>query len=217
MRVRAPACAVVFGAALAAMVGMGPAGKPTCCSGEAKAACAAPDAYVLGHTVKAIDGNEVDLSRYKGKVVLIVNTASKCGLTPQYEGLQKLYEQKKDDGLVILGFPANDFRNQEPGTNEEIAEFCTSRYGVTFPMFEKIAVTGENKHPLYAQLAAQPEPIGGEPKWNFTKFLVDREGRVAARFEPKVTPDDPALVRKVEELLKAQPDAAGEKPRSAGA
>lgn len=212
MPVHAPTGAVVLGAMLAAMIGMGPGGKAACCSGEAKACSAADDAYVLRHKVKSIDGAEVDLSRYKGKVVLIVNTASRCGLTPQYEGLQKLYEQKKDDGLVILGFPANDFRGQEPGTNEEIAEFCTSRYGVTFPMFEKIVVTGDNKHPLYAQLAAQPEPIGGEPKWNFTKFLVDREGRVVARFEPKVTPDDPALVQKVDELLKARPDAAGEEP-----
>lgn len=177
----------------------------------------APGAYVLGHKVKSIDGKDVDLSQYKGKVVLIVNTASKCGMTPQYEGLQKLYEDKKEAGLVILGFPANDFRGQEPGTNEEIAEFCTSKYGVTFPMFEKIAVTGEGKHPLYAQLAEQPEPIGGEPKWNFTKFLVDRDGRVVARFEPKVKPDDAAFLKKVEELLGAKPADGKQAPPATGA
>lgn len=158
-------------------------------------------AYVLGHKVKDIDGNEVDLARYKGKVVMIVNVASKCGLTKQYEGLQKLYEEKKDAGLVILGFPANNFKEQEPGTDAEIKEFCTGTYGVTFPMMSKISVKGEDAHPLYKQLAAQPEPIGGEPSWNFTKYLVDREGNVAAKFEPRTAPDDPALVKKIDELL----------------
>lgn len=167
--------------------------------------------YVLGYTVKDIDGNEVDLAKYKGKVVMIVNVASKCGLTKQYEGLQKLYEEKQGDGLVIVGFPANNFREQEPGTDEEIKEFCTGTYGVTFPMMSKISVKGEDAHPLYKQLAAQPAPIGGEPQWNFTKFLVDREGNVVARFEPKTTPEDAALRKKVDELLGVK--KGGEKPK----
>lgn len=159
---------------------------------------------VLSHTVKRIDGTDENLDVYKGKVVLIVNTASKCGLTPQYEGLQKLYDQKKDAGLVILGFPANDFRQQEPGSNGEIAEFCSSKYRITFPMFEKISVTGKDQHPLYKQLASQPSPIGGDPKWNFTKFVVDRTGNVVARFEPQTKPDDAALLKKIDDLLAAK-------------
>jgi glutathione peroxidase len=158
-------------------------------------------AYVLGFTMKTIDGKDQDLSVYKGKVVLIVNVASKCGLTPQYEGLEKLYETRKDAGLVVLGFPANEFNGQEPGTDAEIKSFCTGTYGVTFPMFSKIVVKGEGQHALYKKLASQPEPIGGDPKWNFTKFVVDREGRVVARFEPKIKPDDPALLKKLDELL----------------
>ena len=135
---------------------------------------------------------------------MIVNVASKCGLTPQYAALQKLYESKKDAGFVILGFPANDFMGQEPGTNKEIKEFCDAKYKVTFPMFEKIAVTGKETHPLYKMLAALPAPLGGEPKWNFTKFVLDRQGHVVARFEPKTTPDDPAVVKKIDELLAAK-------------
>jgi glutathione peroxidase len=173
--------------------------------------------YVLGYTMKTIDGKDQDLSAYKGKVVMIVNVASKCGLTPQYEGLQALYEKDKDAGLVILGFPANEFGSQEPGTNEEIKSFCTGTYHVTFPMFEKIVVKGEGTHPLYTQLAAQPAPIGGEPKWNFTKFLVDRQGHVVARFEPKVKPDDPALLKKIDELLHEKPGGPKEpEPTRAG-
>jgi glutathione peroxidase len=166
------------------------------------------DANVLAFKMKRIDGKEEDLSVYKGKVVMIVNTASKCGFTPQYTALEKLYKQKKEQGLVILGFPANEFRHQEPGTNAEIAEFCSgkdSQYHVTFPMFEKIVVKGEGVAPLYKKLAAQPAPIGGEPKWNFTKFLVDRNGNVVARFEPQTKPDDEAVVKKIDELLAAKP------------
>ncbi len=158
-------------------------------------------AYVLGFKMKRIDGTEEDLSAYKGKVVLMVNVASKCGFTPQYEGLEKLYESRKDSGLVILGFPADNFGHQEPGSNTEIAEFCKSKYSVTFPMFEKISVKGDDQHPLYKALTGQPAPIGGEPKWNFTKFLVDKEGNVVARFEPKVKPDDEAMTKKIDELL----------------
>ncbi|MCC6659283.1 MAG: glutathione peroxidase [Phycisphaerales bacterium] len=174
-------------------------------------------AYVLGYTMKTIDGKDQPLSAYKGKVVMIVNVASKCGNTPQYEGLEALYAKDKDAGLVILGFPANEFGGQEPGTNAEIKEFCTETYHVTFPMFGKIVVKGEGTSPLYRQLAAQPAPIGGEPKWNFTKFLVDRQGHVVARFEPKVKPDDPALVKKIEELLHGQPTTPREpEPTIAG-
>ncbi len=162
-----------------------------------------PD-YALGFTVNRIDGSTQDLAEFKGRVVMIVNTASKCGLTRQYAELEKLYQSHKDKGLVILGFPANNFGNQEPGTNEDIAEFCSSTYGVTFPMFEKISVKGDDQHPLYKRLAGLPEPLGGDPKWNFTKFITDRSGRVVARFEPRTAPDDPALTARIEELLKAQ-------------
>jgi len=173
-----------------------------------KAAPAAKEATsVYDFTVKRIDGTDESLGVYKGKVLLIVNVASQCGFTPQYEGLQKLYTDKKDAGLVVLGFPANDFKQQEPGTNEEIQRFCSGRFGVTFPMFEKVSVAGSDAHPLYKFLAKQPEPIGIEPKWNFTKFLVDREGRVVANFDSRVKPDDPELMKKVNELLAARPRA----------
>lgn len=145
----------------------------------------------------ALDGTERNLADYKGKVVLIVNTASKCGLTPQYEGLQALHDSKGGEGLVVLGFPANDFRGQEPGTDQEIAAFCSENYGVTFPMFSKISVLGEGQHPLYAELTAASEA----PTWNFTKYLLDREGRLVQRFDPRTGPQDPALLAKIDELL----------------
>ncbi|MBZ0172654.1 MAG: glutathione peroxidase [Phycisphaerales bacterium] len=151
--------------------------------------------------MRRLDGTPEKLEKYKGKVVLLVNVASKCGLTPQYEGIEALYREHKDQGLVVLGFPANNFMGQEPGSNEQIAEFCRAKYDVTFPMFEKISVKGDDTHPLYKQLAAQAEPIGGEPKWNFTKFLLDREGRVVARFEPRVKPTNEKLTGKIGELL----------------
>ncbi|MBX3390546.1 MAG: glutathione peroxidase [Phycisphaeraceae bacterium] len=153
-----------------------------------------------------IDGNEVDLSKYKGQVIMIVNVASKCGYTPQYAGLEKLYKEKSGKGFVILGFPANDFGEQEPGTNSEIKAFCSTKYNVTFPMFSKISVRGNEKHPLYKKLSGQPKPLGGEgvPGWNFTKFLVDRQGNVVARFDSKIKPDDPTLVKKVDELLESK-------------
>lgn len=159
---------------------------------------------VLDRTMNLIDGTPQDLSEYRGDVVLIVNVASRCGLTPQYEGLQALYEQKRGEGFVVLGFPANDFGGQEPGTNKEIASFCANEYGVTFPVFEKIQVTGGGKHALYAELAGLPEPLGGEPAWNFTKFLLDRSGRVVARFEPRTSPDDPEVVGAIERLLDSE-------------
>lgn len=215
--------AVLIGAAVALQPGEAPATEPAKTPAPAAAdpkdqtakstepatppAAEAVSPMVMSGAVKRLDGAAEDLAQYKGRVVLIVNVASKCGLTPQYAGLQRLYESKKDQGLVILGFPSNDFRGQEPGTSTEIAEFCTKNYGVTFPMFEKAPVTGDQAAPLYRQLAAQPEPLGGEPKWNFTKFLVDRSGNVVARFEPRVAPDDAALMKKVDELLAAKPSA----------
>ena len=153
--------------------------------------------YALGLTMNRIDGTPEPLEEYKGKVVLVVNVASRCGLTPQYEALERLYREKKDAGLVVLGFPANNFGGQEPGTNEEIVAFCTGRYDVTFPMFEKISVRGDDQHALYRTLST----VGGEPSWNFTKYLVDRDGRVVERFDPRTTPDDPALVAEVDRLL----------------
>jgi glutathione peroxidase len=158
---------------------------------------------VLDFKVKTIDGQEQKLDAYKGKVLLLVNVASKCGLTPQYEALQKLYVKYQPQGLVILGFPANNFKEQEPGTNEEIKAFCTLNYGVTFPLFAKISVLGKDLHPLYRFLTdVQTNPdFSGEIKWNFTKFLVGRDGRIAARFEPKVKPDSDEIVAAIEKAL----------------
>ncbi|OVE76229.1 glutathione peroxidase [bacterium E08(2017)] len=151
------------------------------------------------HQFKANDikGNEVDLSEYKGKAVLIVNVASKCGFTGQYEELQKLYTEYKDKGFVILGFPSNDFMKQEPGTDEEIAQFCSTTYGVTFPMFSKIKVQGRNKHPLYEYLTSKDEnpDHGGKITWNFNKFLVGTDGMVVERFGSKTTPMDKELIK----------------------
>lgn len=183
-----------------------PTNTPAAPAAPAKPAPAAPaaptdPAFVLGFTVKSIDGKDVNLADYKGKVVMIVNVASKCGLTVQYEALEKLYKAKKDAGLVILGFPANNFMSQEPGTDKEIAEFCTSKYSVTFPMFAKVSVKGADQAPLYKKITSLPKPVGEEPTWNFTKYLVDRDGRLVARFDPKTKPDDKAVTEKVDALL----------------
>jgi glutathione peroxidase len=172
--------------------------------------------------LQTIKGEPAKLADYKGRVLLVVNVASKCGLTPQYEGLQKLYEEKHGAGLEILGFPANDFRGQEPGTEAEIADFCSTTYNVTFPLFSKIEVTGENIHPLYAGLiAAKPEAAGGSAfrdrlagfgmtpnpapgvLWNFEKFVVGRDGSVIGRFTPDTTADDPNLVSFIDKALTA--------------
>ncbi|MGC9197710.1 MAG: glutathione peroxidase [Acidobacteriaceae bacterium] len=174
-----------------------------------------------------IDGTPTSLAAYSGKVLLIVNVASKCGLTPHYTGLEALHQRYKDRGLAVLGFPANDFAGQEPGSNQEIANFCSTEYQVTFPLFSKIVVTGPEKHPLYAALiAAAPEHIPHGPwrekltgfaakngfpppnelpelLWNFEKFLIDRDGNVLARFAPDTPPDDPKITAAVEEALKA--------------
>jgi len=172
--------------------------------------------------VQKITGDAASLAEFKGKVLLLVNVASRCGLTPQYEGLENLYEQYRGQGLVVAGFPANNFKSQEPGTNEEIQTFCTSNYGVKFPMFSKISVAGSDKHPLYNLLTtAQPRAISisdvpfreklkgygietnADPEvlWNFEKFLVSRDGEVVKRFSPDTLPDAPELVAAIEEEL----------------
>jgi glutathione peroxidase len=158
---------------------------------------------VLDFTLNSIDGKPAPLSQYQGKVVLIVNVASRCGFTPQYTGLEKIYEKYKDQGFVILGFPANNFGAQEPGTNEEIKTFCSSKYSVTFPMYSKISVKGADIHPLYAFLTdKQSNPAtGGDIKWNFTKFLVGKDGKVIARFESAVTPESPEVTAAIEKAL----------------
>jgi glutathione peroxidase len=159
---------------------------------------------VLDFTLKNIDGKPAPLSAYKGKVLLMVNVASKCGFTPQYKGLQGLYDKYKDQGLVVIGFPANNFMGQEPGTDEEIKSFCSTKYNVTFPIYSKISVKGDDKVPLYQYLTdkgANPA-TGGEIQWNFTKFLVDRNGKVIQRFEPRVTPESAEMIAAIEKALK---------------
>jgi glutathione peroxidase len=158
---------------------------------------------VLDFTLNSIDGKPAPLAQYQGKVVLIVNVASRCGYTPQYTGLEKVYERYKDQGFVILGFPANNFGGQEPGTNEEIKTFCSSKYSVTFPMYSKISVKGGDIHPLYQFLTdKQTNPAtAGDIKWNFTKFLVGKDGKVIARFEPAVTPESPEVTGAIEKAL----------------
>jgi glutathione peroxidase len=181
----------------------------------------APMTAIQDVPVKTIDGADASLGDYAGKVLLVVNVASKCGLTPQYEGLEKIYEAYREKGFEVLGFPANDFKDQEPGSDEDIQTFCTTNFGVKFPMFSKIEVTGAGQHPLYRLLTeAQPtaKTAGGdfrarlkgfgietapEPAvlWNFEKFLVDRNGQVVDRFAPDVAPDDPLVVKAVEAQL----------------
>lgn len=170
--------------------------------------------------LKTIGGGSSNLGDYRGKVLLVVNVASKCGLTPQYEGLEKLYQSKRSAGLEVLGFPANNFKEQEPGSDAEIIEFCSVNYDIHFPLFTKISVVGADQHPLYTELtAAQPASTGEGPfrerlkgygietdnttdvLWNFEKFLIDRQGRVVARFAPDVAADDPRLLEAIEALL----------------
>lgn len=157
----------------------------------------------LNFVVKDISGNDYDLSQLRGKVVVIVNVASKCGMTPQYEALEALYRKHRDRGLVIVGFPANNFGSQEPGTNEQIREFCTRKYDVTFPMMSKISVKGDDKHPLYVFLTSKETAgeFAGEIQWNFTKFVVGRDGRLVGRFAPNVKPTDPKFLELVETAI----------------
>lgn len=157
----------------------------------------------LDFQVQDIDGKPVDLTKYKGEVVLIVNTASQCGLTPQYKGLEAIYEKYKKQGFEVLAFPANNFGKQEPGTNSEIKTFCSSKYNVSFPLFSKIEVKGEGIHPLYQFLTGKESngKYAGIIKWNFTKFLVNRKGEVIARFEPEVTPESNNVIKAIETAL----------------
>jgi len=173
----------------------------------------AADPYVLNHTMKLIDEKtDKNLKDYEGKVVLIVNVASECGYTRQYKGLEKLYQDYKDKGLVILGFPANEFGGQEPGTNAEIVAFCTKNYSVTFPMFAKVVVKGEKATPLFKQLTALNG--GKEPSWNFNKYLVGKDGKFVAHFESRIKPDDATFVKSIREALgiKEGADATPAKP-----
>lgn len=151
--------------------------------------------------LRALDGQELPLAPYKGKVVLVVNVASRCGLTPQYAGLEKLHQQFQDRGFSVLGVPCNQFAAQEPGSEDEIREFCTLNYGVTFPLGSKMDVNGASRHPLYRLLAGEGAEFPGDITWNFEKFLVGKDGRVLARFSPRTTPEDPALVAAIEKAL----------------
>ena len=154
--------------------------------------------------LKDIDGKDTTLSAYKGKVLLIVNVASKCGLTPQYKALEALQQKYKDKGLTVLGFPCNQFGGQEPGTNDEIKQFCSTKYNVTFPLFDKIDVNGEKRHPLYVALAGKESPFPGDIKWNFNKFLIGKDGKILKRFEPRTTPDAPEVTQAIEATLAAK-------------
>ena len=154
--------------------------------------------------LKNIDGKDASLKDYQGKVMLIVNVASKCGKTPQYAQLEQLNQEFQKAGLAVLGFPCNDFGGQEPGTNADIKEFCTAKYQVTFPMFDKLVVKGADKHPLYEMLSGPKSPFPGDVKWNFGKFLVGRDGKILKRFEPGDKPDAPAVVAAIKEALAAK-------------
>ena len=159
---------------------------------------------VTGIALKDIDGKDTTLKAYEGKVLIIVNVASKCGLTPQYTALEALYQKYKDKGLVVLGFPCNDFGSQEPGTNEEIKEFCSTKYKVTFPMFDKLHVKGTEQHALYAALTGKDGAFPGDVKWNFGKFLIGKDGKPLQRFEPRTTPDDATVVSAIEKAIAAK-------------
>ncbi len=154
--------------------------------------------------LKDIDGQDTTLAAHRGKALLIVNVASKCGYTKQYTGLEALHQKYKDQGLVVLGFPCNQFGGQEPGTNEEIKEFCSSKYNVTFPLYDKIEVNGKNRHPLYALLAGESSPFPGDIKWNFNKFLVGKDGKILKRFDSKIAPESDEMKQAIEAALAAK-------------
>jgi glutathione peroxidase len=195
-RTRTGTAAVLTAAALGMLIAVNTASAVNGSQGGKKAM--SNDIYT--YTMKLNDGSEKSLADYEGKVLLIVNTASECGFTPQYKALEALYEKYKDRGFEVLAFPANNFGGQEPGTDAQIKTFCTTKYSVTFPLFAKTSVKGADINPLYAYLTGM-SGFDGEITWNFNKFLVDRSGKVVARFDSKVDPMDDALVRKVEALL----------------
>jgi glutathione peroxidase len=154
--------------------------------------------------LKDIDGKDTSLKAYRGKVLLVVNVASKCGLTPQYAALESVYKKYQDQGLCVLGFPCNDFAGQEPGNNEQIKEFCSTKYDVTFPLFDKLHVKGPEQHPLYVALSGKESPFPGDVKWNFGKFLIGRDGKIIKRFEPTVKPDAPEVLSAIENALNSK-------------
>jgi glutathione peroxidase len=193
---RAVGC--LAGALLLGLAGAGPVAGDPARSAAAPGRCPS----VLDHKLMNLQDEPVSLCEYRGKVLLVVNTASQCGYTPQYEGLEKLYRRYRDRGLVVLGFPANDFGGQEPGSNREIARFCQVNYGVSFPMFAKTSVVGAGANPVFRELAAQ---TGRPPRWNFSKYLVDRTGQPVASFASTVEPTDPQLTAQIERLLAAKP------------
>lgn len=167
----------------------------------ATAVLGASSSKLTNIAIKDIDGKATSLKAYEGKVLLIVNVASKCGNTKQYTPLEAIYQKYKDQGLVVLGFPCNDFGGQEPGTNEEIKTFCSTKYPVTFPLFDKVKVKGAEKHKLYEALTGKDGAFPGDVKWNFGKFLIGRDGTPLARFEPKTQPDSAEVVKAIEDAL----------------
>lgn len=168
------------------------------------AQAALADSKLYDIPLKDIDGKDTSLKPYAGKVLLVVNVASKCGNTPQYAGLEQLQRKYKDQGFTVLGFPCNDFGSQEPGSNTEIKEFCSKTYEVTFPMFDKLHVKGAEQHPLYKEISGKESPFPGDVKWNFGKFLISRDGKVIKRFEPGVKPDAKQVSEAIESALAAK-------------
>jgi glutathione peroxidase len=164
----------------------------------------ADESKIYAIPLKDIDGKDASLKAYAGKAVLAVNVASKCGYTRQYSGLEALWRKYKDKGLVVVGFPCNDFGSQEPGTTEEIKAFCSTKFDVTFPLYEKLHVKGPEQHPLYAELTGPQSPAPGPVKWNFGKFLIGRDGKILARFDSKVEPDSEELAKAIEDALAAK-------------
>jgi len=159
---------------------------------------------LYGIPLKDIEGKDTSLKAYQSKVLLVVNVASQCGLTPQYKALEAIHRKYKDQGFTVLGFPCNDFGAQEPGTHEEIKKFCSEKYDVTFPLFSKLHVKGDEQHPLYAALTGKESPFPGDIKWNFGKFLIGKDGKIVKRFEPQTKPDAPEVIEAVEAALAAK-------------
>ena len=168
------------------------------------ATVSAADSNLYAIPLKDIDGKDTSLKTYAGKPLLIVNVASQCGFTPQYQGLEALYRKYKEQGLVVLGFPSNDFGGQEPGTNDEIKKFCSSKFDVTFPLFDKLHTKGAEQSPLYAALTGPTSPVPGPVKWNFGKFLISRDGKILARYDSDVEPDSAEMMKAVEAALAAK-------------